>query len=82
MIVIGIEKKDGGIEKVKTITVSQLYGFIKNSNMMGYIESEQALIRMIKKMTEGKLATAVYFQFINTDAKELTFKVHLKNLEN
>jgi len=66
----------------KTITVRQLYGFIKNSNLMGYVESEKALIRMIKKMTEGKSATAIYFQFKTTDAKELTFKVHLKNLEN
>jgi len=67
---------------VKTITVNQLYKFIKNSNMMGYIESEEDLVRMIERMTESKGATAVYFKFITTDAKELTFKIHLKNLEN
>jgi len=70
------------IEKAKTITVNQLYKFIKNSNMMGYIDSEEALIRVIKKMIEGKSAVAMYFQFITTDAKELTFKIYLKNLEN
>jgi len=69
-------------EKVKTITVSQLYEFIKKSNIMAYIESEAALIRMIKKMVEGRSAVAIYFQFITTDAKELTFKIYLKNLEN
>jgi len=66
----------------KTITVSQLYEHIKNSNVMAYIESEEALIRMIKKMTEGKGATAMYFDFFTVDGKTLTFKIHLKNLEN
>ena len=70
------------IEKAKTITVNQLYKFIKTSNIMAYIQSEEALIRMIKKMVEGRSATAIYFQFITTDAKELNFKIHLKNLEN
>ena len=66
----------------KTITVSQLYKFIKNSNMMGYIESEAALIRMIRKMVEGRPAKSVSFHFVTVDAKELTFKVHVKDLEN
>ena len=70
------------IEKLKTITVNQLYNFIKKSNMKGYIDSEEALIRMIKKMTEGKSAIAMYFEFLTTDAKKLTFKIDLKNLEN
>ena len=70
------------IEKAKTITVNQLYKFIKNSNMMGYIESEAALIRMIRKMTEGRPATAVCFHFVTIDAEELTFKIHVKDLEN
>ena len=69
-------------EKVKTVTVSQLYQFIKNSNLMGYIESEAALIRMIKKMTEGRPAVSVSFHFVTIDAKELTFKIHVKDLEN
>ena len=67
---------------MKTITVSQLYEFIKNSNMMGYIESEAALIRLIRKMTEGKSATTVSFHFVTAKAKELTFKIHVKDLEN
>lgn len=66
----------------KTVTVSQLYEFIKNSNMMGYIESEAALIRMIQKMTEGRPAKSVSFHFVTSDAKELTFKIHVKDLEN
>jgi len=66
----------------KTITVSELYKYIKNSNMVDYIDSEEALIRMIRKMVEHRSATAIYFQFITTDAKELNFKIHLKNLEN
>ena len=70
------------IEKAKTIKVNQLYKFIKNSNMRGYIESEAALIRLIRKMTEGKPAHAVCFHFITTNAKELTFKIHVKDLEN
>ena len=69
-------------EKVKTVTVNQLYKFIKNSNIMGYIESEEALIRMIKKMVEGRSAVAMHFQFITTHGKELNFKILLKNLEN
>jgi len=75
-------KKDGGIEKVKTITVKQLYNFIKASNMIGYIESEAALIRMIRKMTEDRPAASVCFHFVTVDAKELTFKIHVKDLEN
>jgi len=82
MIVAGIEEKYGGIEKPKTITVSQLYKFIKNSNIMGYVDSEETLIRTIKKMVEGKSATAIYFEFITTRGRTLTFKIHLKNLEN
>lgn len=70
------------MDKVKTITVSQLYEFIKNSNMMGYIESEAALIRLIQKMTEGRPAISVSFHFVTIDAKELTFKIHVKDLEN
>ena len=66
----------------KTITVSQLYGFIKNSNLMGYIESEGALIRMIREMTKGKPAVAVYFDFFDTKGKTLTFKINVKDLEN
>jgi len=66
----------------KTVTVSQLYELIKNSNLMGYIDSEQALIRMIRKMTEGKPAVAVYFDFFDTHGKTLTFKIHVKDLEN
>lgn len=67
---------------IKTVTVSQLYRFIKNSNMIGYIESEAALIRMIKQMTEGRAAKSVSFHFVNIDAKEFIFKVHLKDLDN
>lgn len=67
---------------IKTVTVSQLYNFIKNSNMVGYIESEAALIRMIRKMTEGRAAKSISFHFVNIDAKEFIFKVHLRNLDN
>jgi len=67
---------------VKTITVSQLYEHVKNSNMMGYIDSEAALIRMIRKMVEGRSATAVYFDFFTPNGKTLTFKIHVKDLEN
>ena len=70
------------IEKVKTITVNQLYKHIQKSNMVGYIESEAALIRLIRKMIEGKPATAVCFHFVDIDAKELTFKINVKDLEN
>lgn len=70
------------IEKAKTITVNQLYKVIKNSNMMGYIDSEEALIRLIKKMVEGKSAIAMYFEFLATNGRTLTFKIYLKNLEN
>ncbi len=69
-------------EKIKTVTVNQLYKFIKNSNMMGYIESEAALIRMIKQMTSGRPAKSVSFHFVNIDAKEFVFKIHVKDLEN
>lgn len=67
---------------IKTGTVSQLYEFIKNSNMMGYIESEAVPIRYIKKMVEGRSATSVSFHFVTADAKDLIFKVRLKDLEN
>jgi len=70
------------IEKAKTITVSQLYKFIKNSNMMGYIDSEAALVRMIRKMVEHRSAVAVHFEFRTVDGKTLNFKIHVKNLEN
>jgi len=70
------------IEKAKTITVNQLYKFIKNSNMMGYIESEAALIRMIRKMVEGRRAVTVSFHFVTSKAKEFTFKINVKDLEN
>ena len=70
------------IKKAKTITVKQLYGFVKNSNMVGYIESEAALIRMLRKMTEGRPATAIYFQFVATKDKEMIFKINVKDLEN
>jgi len=66
----------------KTITVNQLYEFIKNSNMKDYIDSEKTLIRVIKKMVEGRSAVAMHFQFITTRGKELNFKILLKNLEN
>jgi len=49
---------------------------------MPYIESEEDLIRMIKKMVEGKPATAMYFEFFTTHGRTFTFKIHLKNLEN
>ena len=67
---------------IKTITVSQLYEHIKNSNMVGYIESEAALIRMIKKMIEGRSAVAMHFEFITAKGKRLNYKIILKNLEN
>jgi len=67
---------------VKTITVSQLYEHVRNSNMMGYIDSEAALIRMIRKMVEGRLATTVHFDFFTVDGKTLTFKINVKDLEN
>jgi len=67
---------------VKTITVSQLYEHVKNSNVMCYIESEAALIRMIRKMVEGRSATAVHFEFWAEGGKTLNFKVLVKDLEN
>jgi len=70
------------MEKVKTVSTKQFYEFVKNTNMMGYIDSEQALIRMIKKMTEGKPATSVSFEFLGFDGKKQTFEILLKNLEN
>ena len=66
---------------MRTVTTKQFYEFVKTTNM-DYIKSEQALIRMIKKMTEGKIATAVYFEFICFDGKKLNFEIILKNLEN
>jgi hypothetical protein len=67
---------------VKTVTVKELYSHIKNSNMMGYIESEAALIRVIKGMTKGRPGSSVCFHFVTTNAESLIFKVHLKDLEN
>ena len=54
------------IEKLKTITVSQLYEVIKNSGVMAYIDSEKTLIKVIKKMIEGRPAVAMYFEFFTT----------------
>ena len=70
------------IEKAKTIKVNQLYKFIKNSNLAGYIESEEALIRMIRKMVEGRSAKSVSFHFVTPESKEVTYKIHVKDLEN
>ncbi len=70
------------MEKVKTVSISQFYKFAKTTNLMNYIESEEDLIRMIKKTVEGKSATAVYFEFTKFDGTRLTFKILLKNLEN
>jgi hypothetical protein len=67
---------------IKTVKVKELYNLIKASNMIGYIESEAALIRMIRKMTEGRPGSAVCFHFVDIDAKEFVFKVHLKDLDN
>jgi len=67
---------------MKTVTTKQFYEFVKNTNMMGYLDSEAALIRMIKRISEGKNATAVYFEFFGFDGKTQTFKIDLKNLEN
>jgi hypothetical protein len=50
--------------------------------MMGYIESEAALIRMIRKMVEGRRAVTVSFHFVTSKAKEFTFKINVKDLEN
>ena len=66
----------------KTITVSQLYEHVKNSNVMCYIESEAALIRMIRKMVENRSATAVHFEFWTVGGKTLKVKVLVKDLEN
>ena len=66
----------------KTIKVKELYSFIRASNMMGYIESEAALIRLIRKMTEGRRAVTVSFHFVTSKAKEFTFKINVKDLEN
>ena len=66
----------------KTITVSQLYEHVKNSNVMCYIESEAALIRMIRKMVEHRSATAVHFEFWKVGGKKLKVKVLVKDLEN
>ncbi|GAI96795.1 unnamed protein product, partial [marine sediment metagenome] len=48
----------------------------------GYIDSEAALIRVIRKMVEGRSAVAMYFDFFDVHGKTLTFKIHLRNLEN
>ena len=37
---------------------------------------------MIRKMTEGKGATAMYFDFFDVHGKTLTFKINVKDLEN
>ena len=66
----------------KTIKVKELYSFIRASNMMGYIESEAALIRMIRKMTEGKPGSAICFHFVTAKAESLVFKVNLRSLDN
>jgi len=50
--------------------------------MMGYIESEAALIRMIRKMVERRSATAVHFEFRKVGGKTLKVKVLVKDLEN
>ena len=49
---------------------------------MAYIDSEAALIRMIRKMVEYRSAVAVHFEFITVGGKKLNFKVDVKNLEN
>ena len=49
---------------------------------MGYIESEEALIRMIRKMVERRSAVAVHFEFRTAGGKTLKFKVQVKDLEN
>ena len=67
---------------IKTVKVKELYELIKNSNMVGYIESEAALIRLIRKMTEGRPGNAICFHFVTPKAKSLVFKVHLKDLDN
>jgi len=66
----------------KTITVGQLYEHIKNSNVMGYIESEGDLIRMIRKIVEHRSAVAVHFEFWTVGGKTLKVKVLVKDLEN
>ena len=66
----------------KTITVNQLYEVIKSSGVMAYIDSEKTLIKVIKKMIEGRPATAMYFEFITTRGRTLNYKIILKNLEN
>lgn len=67
---------------IKTVKIKELYNFIRASNMMAYIESEAALIRMIRKMTEGRSATSVSFHFVTPDSKEVTYRIHVKDLEN
>jgi len=67
---------------IKTVKIKELYNFIRQSNMMAYIESEAALIRMIRKMTEGRSATSVSFHFVTPDSKEVTYRIHVKDLEN
>jgi len=69
-------------EKVKTVTVNQLYEVIKNSGVMAYIDSEKTLIKVIKKMIEGRPAVAMYFEFFTTRGRTLNYKIILKNLEN
>lgn len=66
----------------KTVTIKELYSFIKGSNMWAYIESEAALIRMLRKMTEGRSATTVSFFFVTPDSKEFTYTINVKDLEN
>lgn len=66
----------------KTVKIKELYNFIRASNMMAYIESEAALIRMIRKMVQGRPATSVSFHFVTPNAKEVTYKINIKDLEN
>ena len=67
---------------IKTVKIKELYSFIKQSNMFAYIESEAALIKMIKQMTCDRPGSAVCFHFVDIEAKEFVFRVHLKDLEN
>ena len=67
---------------IKTVKIKELYNFIKASNMIGYIESEAALIRVIKKMTEGRPATSISFHFVTSKAKEITYTINIRDLEN
>ena len=67
---------------IKTVKVKELYDFLRTSNWKGYVESEAALIRMIRQMTEGRPAVSVSFHFVTHDCKQVTYKVNVKDLEN